>query len=148
MKNNEFGTMLRSIIANVNSFIGSNVEKFGMKHGQFEYFLLIFATPGINQLDIARQKNVDKASVTKALKILETDGFIVRKPDEKDKRNTLCILSEKGETIVNELLHVRKSVEIDLFDGFSQEEKAKALEYVARIDENSRKLFKSPYVNQ
>lgn len=108
MANKDFGKMIRSTLSNVNSYISAQVEEYGIKQGQFEYFLLIYSSPGINQLELAKMKNVGKASVTKALKILEDDGFIKRITDEKDRRNILCYITGKGEAIAENLVTIKK----------------------------------------
>lgn len=140
MEGKDFGKLMRTITANVNHYIGSKIERYGIKYGQFEYFLLIYSSPGINQLELARLKNVGKASVTKALKILEDGGYIKRIQDDKDKRNTLCYVTESGEQIVEDLLHVKTNTENDLFKGLETEDKAKLYGYLQLICENSAVL--------
>lgn len=39
--------------------------------------------------------NVSKASVTKALKILEEDSYIRRTLDKNNRRNVLCYVTER-----------------------------------------------------
>lgn len=141
METKDFGKMLRSIISNVNNYIGSQVEKYGIKQGQYEYFLLISSSPGINQLELARLKNVGKASVTKALKILEDDGFIKRITDENDRRSILCFITEKGEAIVEDLISVKKNAEEDLFDGFNEKDKEIFYNYLSLFQKNSATLI-------
>lgn len=140
MKANDLGALIRGITSNVNLFIGSKIEKYGIRQGQYEYFMLIYSIPGINQLELAKMKNVGKASVTKALKILENDGFIIRITDEKDKRNTLCYVSQKGEEIVQKLLEVRTNVEADIFNGFNEEDKGLFFSYLSKLYQNSHKM--------
>lgn len=140
MEIKDYGKMLRSIIANVNNYIGSQVEKYGIKQGQFEYFLLIYSSPGINQLELARLKNVGKASVTKALKILEEDGFITRLTDENDRRNILCYITKKGEAIVDGLISVKINAEEDLFKGFRNDDKDAFYKYLSLLHQNSETL--------
>lgn len=122
MKNKDFGKIIRAITLNTNQYIGSKIEKYGIKHGQFEYFLLINACPGINQLELARLKSVGKASVTKALKILEDEGFIRREIDGNDRRNALCYVTAKGETVADDLLRVKVDAESVLFRNFSEQD--------------------------
>ena len=137
MEIKDYGKMLRSIIANINNYIGSQVEKYGIKRGQYEYFLQIYSSPGINQLELARLKNVGKASVTKALKILEEDGFINRTTDENDRRNILCFRTEKGEAIVEDFINVKRNAEEDLFKGFNEEDKDIFYKYLSLFHKNS-----------
>jgi len=141
MEIKDYGKILRSIISNVNNYIGSQVEKYGIKQGQYEYFLLIYSSPGINQLELARFKNVSKASVTKALKILEEDGFINRITDVNDQRNILCFITEKGEAIVEDLVNVRTNTEKDLFKGFREDDKDIFYDYLSLLHQNSVTLI-------
>ena len=141
MQNKDYAKLLRGIIANINNYIGSQIEKYGIKQGQYEYFLLISKAPGINQLELARLKNVGKASVTKALKILEDDGFIKRVTDEKDRRNTLCFISKKGEDIVEDLIRIRSDAEKELFSGFSEGDKEIFYNYLSIFHRNSLDLI-------
>jgi DNA-binding MarR family transcriptional regulator len=143
MKAMEFGSLIRGITANVNYFIGLNTEQYGIKQGQYEYFLLIYTMPGINQLELARFKRVGKASVTKALKKLEQQNFVRREVDQKDKRNFQCYVTEKGEKIIDEMMMVKKNVENDLFEGFSEEEKIFLHRYLTLLFNNSERLANS-----
>jgi DNA-binding MarR family transcriptional regulator len=137
MEIRDYGIMLRSIITNINVYIASQIEKYGIKHGQYEYFLLIYSSPGINQLKLAKLKNVGKASVTKALKILEDDGFIKRITDENDRRNILCFITKKGESIVEDLINVKRNAEEDLFKGFNEEDRNNFYSYLSLFQNNS-----------
>lgn len=143
MEAKDFGKLIRGITSNVNYYIGSKIEPYGIKQGQFEYFLLIYSSPGINQLELGKMKNVGKASVTKALKILEEDGFITRVTDENDKRNTLCYVSEKGEAIVENLIRVKSSAENDMFIDFSEKDKQQLFSYLIKLLKNSENLVSS-----
>lgn len=137
----DYGRMFRSITANVNNYISARIEKYGIKQGQYEYFLLIYSSQGINQLEIARQKNVGKASVTKALKILEDDGFIKRVIDDNDRRNVLCFTTQKGEAIVENLINVKKKAEARLFTGFTESDKEAFFSFLSLFYDNSTALI-------
>jgi DNA-binding MarR family transcriptional regulator len=141
MQGKDFGKFIRSITGNVNSYIGLNIEKYGIKQGQFEYFLLIFSTPGINQLELARLKNVGKASVTKALKILEDEGFVRRETSEYDKRKIHCYITDKGMRIVDDLMDVKKKAEKALFKDFKDEEIEAFYKYLVLLDKNAKALM-------
>lgn len=140
MESKDFGKMIRTITSNTNNYIGAKIEKYGIKHGQFEYFLFIYSSPGINQIELAKLKSVGKASVTKALKILEDEGFIRRVPDEQDRRNTLCYITEKGDIIANDLLQIKAEAEKILFEGFTKEGKEDLYKHLFLLHQNSDAL--------
>ncbi len=148
MDGKDFGKLIRSLTSNINIYIGGNIEQYGIKQGQFEYFLLIFSFPGINQLELARLKNVGKASVTKALKILEEGGYINREQDENDKRNYLCYISEKGEAIVDHLIQIKYNAEKIIFKDFSEQDQQDLFQYLNRMHANSVSLVEEVTLNE
>jgi len=137
----DYGLLIRSITANANQHISKNIEPFGIKIGQFDYFLIISMKPGINQLELAKMKKVGKASVTKALKILEDQGFIERIPDESDRRNIRLYVTEKGASTVDDFMKVKEETEKLLFENFDEEEGEQFLASLNKLYKNSEKLF-------
>ena len=140
MKAIEYGALIRGITSNMNEYIREVCFEHGIKYGQFEYFIIIVMTPGINQLEISKIKNVGKASVTKTLKQLEKDQFIIRKVDQTDKRNIRCFVSGKGKKIADTLIVISSKIESNLFFNFSDKEKSKFYEYLLKLNKNSENL--------
>jgi len=136
----DFGGLIRSIISNINSYKGKNVQQYGIKQGQMDYFLMISQMPGINQLEIAKLKNVGKASVTKALKILEEKELITRVKDKNDRRNVCCYVTEKGKKNLAEIMTIKLTAEKQLFDGFTEEDKDTFYRYLTMLHNNSVNL--------
>ncbi|NBJ16546.1 MAG: hypothetical protein FNP40_13505 [Dehalobacter sp. 4CP] len=62
----------------MNKYLEEKVALLGIGHGQIEYFKII----ATHQNEIAKMKNVGKASVTNAINILENKGYIVRQVNE------------------------------------------------------------------
>lgn len=144
MEAREIGLLIRSITANINDYIEKHVSQYGLKRGQFEYFLIISMRPGINQLELANMRKVGKASVTKSIKILENDGFIYRLADEKDKRNSLCYVTQKGETIVDEMMKIQTQIEDQVLSGFSHEDKNHFYKSLEQLYINTCSLKETP----
>ena len=138
--NKEYGMILQSIMASTNDYVTRQVKKYGLKQGQVDYLILIANYPNINQLELTKKKNVGKASVTKALKILEEDGFISREVDPKDKRNFLCKVTPKGEKIISDLVKVKNQTVEVLFSDFTKEEKESFYNQLLKLEKNSKKL--------
>lgn len=138
----DFGMLIRGITANVNNYISINIEPLGVKQGQLDYFLLVHSHPGINQLELGRQKNVGKASVTKALKILEDDGFIIREVDTEDRRNIRCFVTQKGRDIADTLIEIKAKAQNELFYQFSNSDQETLYKLLVRLHRNSETLSK------
>ena len=140
MKAMEYGAMIRGITSRVNEYIGKISDQYGIRSGQFEYFMLIYQKPGINQLELAKIKSVGKASVTKALTVLENDGFIERTSDKNDKRHMLCTVTKKGKTTAEKLLHISGNIQSALFIDFTEEDLSLFYQYLTRLSRNAHSL--------
>ena len=120
----------------------SNIEfkEMDLTKGQYLYVVRICENPGIIQEKLAEMIKVDRTTAARAIKKLEMNGFIEKKPDPLNKKNKKLFPTEKGyqvypfikrendysnsialegfsesemETIFNLLQRVRKNVEVD-----------------------------------
>ncbi len=67
-------------------FRNGKLENDGINGYQHTYILNICRNPGISQDMLARTIYVNKSNVTRQLALLEQNGYISRKPSDKDKR--------------------------------------------------------------
>lgn len=56
----------------------------------------LYTQSGISLSDLSRLMLCDKSNVTRIVKSLEKDGYVIKKPHETDKRATRLYLTEKG----------------------------------------------------
>lgn len=141
MRTIEYGSLIRGITSNINQYINQRSMEVGIAYGQFEYFMLIHTHPGIHQLAISRMKLVGKASVTKAVKALEQQGFIQREEDPTDRRNTCCFVTDAGRIIADQLIGLTSTIEQELFAGFQEQDKEQFFFYLDRLYENTKTLL-------
>lgn len=142
MTKRDFGPLIRTIVADVNDYIDREVTIFGIRQGQVEYFLLISQMPGINQLEISGFMQVGKTAVTKALKILEKEGYIERIPDPEDKRFLKCFMSAKGKVLTEGLTDFRERLEGQIFQGISEDEVNQLMYLLGKVKVNAESLRK------
>lgn len=135
-----FGSEIRGITGKINNFIGKQVSQYGIRQGQLDYFMMIADKPGINQLELAEMKNVGKSAVTKAIKILEADGFVERKADETDRRNVKCYITDQGTNILDQMKDVRNETEQILFEGFTKKELEQFYGLLKKLHKNADRL--------
>ncbi len=63
---------------------------------QFRLLMMLWIEDGRNQQDLADLYGKDKTSIARMLQTMERHGLITRVRDEKDKRNNLLYITEKG----------------------------------------------------
>lgn len=75
-----------------------------------------------NAKDLCTQANMDKSTVSRALKALINKNLVCSKLNENDKRATLLVLSEKGECLHSKIANEAISWEKQLLNGLSDNE--------------------------
>lgn len=119
------------------------VNKTGVFRSQHHLLMGISRFPEISQKELAEMEHISGATVAVSLKKLEKGGYIERAADEHDSRCNHIRITEKGDGVVRESIQIFQSIETELLDGFSEDEKKRLLEYLTRIGQNIKKASKT-----
>lgn len=79
----EIGIIARAL----NSISNIEFKEYDLTKGQYLYLVRICEHPGIIQEKLAEMIKVDRTTAARAIQKLETNGFIVKKDDEHNKKN-------------------------------------------------------------
>ena len=88
------------------AYRADKLEGTGISPSIYFYLFSICKSPAINQEELAKMLYINKSSVARALKSLETNGFITRKQDENDKRILLVYPTKKAEAILPKIREI------------------------------------------
>lgn len=79
----------------------SNIEfkEYDLTKGQYLYLVRICENPGIIQEKLAEMIKVDRTTAARAIKKLETNGFIEKKDDPHNKKIKKLFPTEKGKNV-------------------------------------------------
>ncbi len=76
------------------------VEPYGLAPAQFTTMVEIWRDPGLTQRLLVERLGVEQGTMTNTLSRMERDGFIVRKPHERDGRAQSLYLTDKATAIL------------------------------------------------
>ena len=79
-------------------------QKIPLSFEMLQIMSFLFKSSCVNQKDIADKSFKEKSAVSHMLKKMEKDGLICREEDQKDKRNKIIHLTEKGTSLREEML--------------------------------------------
>ncbi|KJJ42329.1 MarR family transcriptional regulator [Bacillus subtilis] len=116
----------------------SNIEfkDLDLTRGQYLYLVRIYENPGIIQEKLAEMIKVDRTTAARAIKKLEMQGFIQKRPDEQNKKIKKLYPTEKGKKVYPLLRREGEhSIEVAL-SGFTPEEKETIFKLVHRVRKN------------
>ena len=94
------GDILFIFHKNHNKYLNDRLSEYGLSLIQALCILMIHERDGLNQKDLAQGLHLTKGAITKSIKKLEKEGWILREKSLKDKRNNVLKLSKKGEDFI------------------------------------------------
>lgn len=79
----------------------SNIEfkELDLTKGQYLYLVRICENPGVIQEKVAEMIKVDRTTAARAIKKLEIQGFIEKRPDDQNKKIKKLFPTEKGRKV-------------------------------------------------
>lgn len=93
------------------------------------------------QRDIEEVFRIKRSSVTSVLQTLEKKGLIIRESVPEDARVKKLLLTEKAKQLQASTYHALREMEQEMRALFTEEEFAKFLEYMGRIDQKVMGLY-------
>jgi DNA-binding MarR family transcriptional regulator len=111
-------------------------KKYDLTRGQHSFLTRIMENPGLSQEEISFMLRVDKTTSAKAIKKLESKGYILRKRSDKDKRQLCLYPTDKLKEIYPDLLEkINLTTKIGT-EGFTDEELQTLYSLLSRLRKN------------
>jgi DNA-binding MarR family transcriptional regulator len=104
--------------------------------GQPKLLSLIKANEGITQKDLAEKNMCTPATITGMLNKLEANHYVIRVPDESDKRVLRVYLTPEGRFLAEHAESHMKALIEKLFEGFTEEELHTLIKLTNKIKHN------------
>lgn len=104
IRKNNLGVIITDLNKNFIYYQDNLLKKLDITFKQGWLLNIIKNNENITQDDISSFLDVDKASITRRLKRLESKELIMKKPNPEFRRQKLIYLSEKGENILEQFL--------------------------------------------
>ncbi|SDN53152.1 DNA-binding transcriptional regulator, MarR family [Paenibacillus sp. yr247] len=118
-------------------YIGEHLKEYDIGRGQHIFLNALYKEDGLSQEELADYLKIDKGTTAKALKKLETKGYIARTVSEKDKRCNEVHLTEKALLIKDDVRKVLTDWRERLTFGLKEEEKQLALTILEKMGHNA-----------
>ena len=106
----------------------------------YAFVLAVCCKPGRSQDELARALCLDKSTVARALAHLENHGYIVRLPNEMDRRQYLVHPTEKMLAIYPKVLRNNEEWNARLTENVSLEELEVFHRVLSVMEQNAKKI--------
>lgn len=112
------------------------LRRFGVGINEWRILANLRINPGITANLICQSSGLDKAAVSRSLKLLEDGGMIETSGEPTDVRGRSLRLTPRGDVLHDRLIVVALRREALLLDGFDEEERRLLLSFIARLHGN------------
>ena len=119
------------------------VYEYGIKFGQLHLMMLIDMYPESNQKEIAKEMRFTQGAMSTMVKRLISMKMVEQVPLESDMRYNRLILTEKGQSIIDDYKEDLYIKYRDMFKGFSEEELEELNRFLIKINNNLDSIYKS-----
>ncbi len=142
MNNSDIRLLIDSISEIFKSTHQLSYQKMGklkMYPGQPKLMALIRKNEGIAQKELACKNFVKPSTVTGMLNKLEANGYVLRVPDETDKRIMRVYLTPTGRKLADRGEQFMIGLTKKMFAGFTEEELQTFIRLTDKIKDNLQK---------
>lgn len=87
-----------------------HLDKIGITYTQYITLMVLWERESVNVKSIGEKLHLDSGTLTPLLKKMESDGLVIRSRSEKDERNLMVSLTEKGKRLREKALEIPKKV--------------------------------------
>jgi DNA-binding MarR family transcriptional regulator len=116
-----------------NSASATYRPRFGVGITDWRIMAMLASEPWISAGRICAATGLDKAAVSRSLRVLEHGGLIDIRPDPADQRRQSVALTRKGVVMHDRMVALALEREQYLLDGFSANERKRLLDFLARL---------------
>lgn len=83
-----------------------HLDKIGLTYTQYITMLVLWERKSLTAKELGRILYLDSGTLTPLLKKLENKGLLTRKRSDADERNLIITITEEGETLKDEAVHI------------------------------------------
>lgn len=112
------------------------LEKVGIYPGQPHMLFALNTKDGQRQKDLAKQLNINPATITVMLRRMEKAGLLERHKDPSDQRVVRVYLTVIGRDVCRQVEKIIEGIDEESFRGFTPEEKMLLRRLLLQMQEN------------
>ena len=120
--NGNLGFRLRRVHQRLSRKFADSTRQFGFRSGGISALAIIEANPGISQIAIAREIDIDASIAVGLLNDLRRRALIVRTRLPNDRRRYAIEITQKGTKILDEVMQIVTEMENELLSILSPSE--------------------------
>ena len=135
-------TLLRAIYVRNYTRIKEVLRPFKITPSQWRVLANLNEYDGQNVNSLAERSYTDRTNLSRSVAVMESEGLVVRRRENKDQRNILVFLTEKGHTKFTDVLpSVLEDIDFVL-EGLSDNEIEIFMKLLRKVKNNSFRIWR------
>ena len=94
---------------------------------------------GCTQLTLAKLSHLKAPTVSVTLQKMENEGYVIRRRNTSDLRQTFVFITEKGKEYNSRMYDTIKTIDSEIFSGIPDEDQKKVCEILSEVISNLSK---------
>ncbi|HWT75082.1 MAG TPA: MarR family transcriptional regulator [Mobilitalea sp.] len=121
------------------AYLNEVLGKYNLGSGTYPYLLMLARNEGINQNQISKELDVDKAMSARVIKKMIDIGYIRKETDQNDSRAYKLFLTEKARLVIPDIkMELRKWNDL-ITQNLSEQEKDVILDLLEIVLKDTKK---------
>ncbi len=142
-ENKSIGKWISILYRQAQIYLNRKLKPYGINSSEYIYLVNLTAeNSGSNQKHLSDMIIIDDALTTRAMKSLESKGYVVREKSQSDRRSYRINLTEKGVSIQPIILKTLKEWTDIISEGMDEEEKDAIIQKLIVMANNALKVTK------
>jgi len=135
-------TLLRAVYVRNYTRIKEVLRPFKITPSQWRVLANLNEYDGQNVNSLAERSYTDRTNLSRSVAVMESEGLVVRRRENKDQRNILVFLTEKGHTKFTDVLpSVLEDIDFVL-EGLSDNEIEIFMKLLRKVKNNSFRIWR------
>ncbi len=124
------------LLHRVFSFLLKKHSDIQINAGQMQLIMSLWDNDGLNVQQLAQQNCLKKSTVSTMLPKMIEAGMLTQKTSSDDHRQQIITLTEKGQNLKECHKDIYQTLDDEIFEGISEEEKQIFLGTIVKLKEN------------
>ena len=103
--------------------VQNRLRPYGLTNIQYVVLEVLWNSDGLKAVDLGRQLNIDKSTLSGIIDRMTESGWLIKKRDNQDKRKLRLFPSTKANELKEKLISERKAANEEMLSEFTLEEK-------------------------
>ncbi len=118
-------------------YANRKLENFDITGGELSFFIAIVDKEGITQEELSGYLKMNKSTTSKAVKLLESKGYVVKKIYDKDRRSYNLYPTKKAIELRKQMRKLAFGWDDILLEGIDKKERESIYKAVETMVENA-----------